>query len=305
MKENTEFFSLADLKSQIGLNDELNDNILLYDFALEQDKQPLRRQSVSRANALTITVCTDGEASININAQDFVLKAGMAALILPNSLVNINSDKMTTRGSILSVSTTLMKEVHIDIHHIVPIGMHMFHNPCFHLSEQDMELYNRYIGMIRLISRKSDNHNIQMIQSLVKSLLVFIHEIMSREVKESGNTKFDKVNNRNMHLFDEFMHLLTENFRKEHQIGFYADHLCLTPKYLSMLIKQTSGRSVSDWIDYFIIMEAKALLRYSDLSIQQVAYALHFPTPSFFGTYFKRHVGMTPGDFREGSESEQ
>ena len=206
----------------------------------------------------------------------------------------------TASGGPLSIE--LMKEMHIDIQHIVPLGMHMFHNPCFHISEHNVELFNHYLYMIRLVSNKKANHSVKVIQGLLSSMLAFTHEVMEQEVGNAGTAKGERINNRNMRLFEEFMALLTENFRSEHQIGFYADKLCLTPKYLSLLIKQTSGRSVSDWIDHCIIMEAKSLLRYSDLSIQQVAYTLHFPTPSFFGTYFKRHVGMTPGDFRQGDE---
>lgn len=300
MKENTNYFSLADIKRHLKTDEELNDNVLIYDFQIENN----RRKAPAipgRANAVGIVICHEGEISLNINAQDFKLAAGMAAMIMPNCIYNVHSSSTLARGTIFAVSTSLMNEMHIDIQHLVPLGMHMFHNPCFHFSEHNVELFNHYLAMIRLVSKKADNHNARVIQGIVGSMLAFTHEVMEQEVG-STTTKNKRINNRNMRLFEEFMHLLTENFRKEHQIGFYADKLCLTPKYLSLLIKQTSGRSVSDWIDYCIIMEAKSLLRYSDLSIQQVAYTLHFPTPSFFGTYFKRHVGITPGEFRHGED---
>ena len=300
MKENINYFSLVDIKHHLK-DDELNDNVLIYDFDIENDNRTVP-SIPGRANAIGIVICHEGHIALNINAQEFTLTAGMATLILPKCIYNVHSGSTHARGTIFAVSIELMKEMHIDIQHIVPLGMHMFHNPCFHISEHNVELFNHYLDMIRLVSNKKANHSVKVIQGLISSMLAFTHEVMEQEVGNAGTAKGERINNRNMRLFEEFMTLLTENFRSEHQIGFYADKLCLTPKYLSLLIKQTSGRSVSDWIDYCIIMEAKSLLRYSDLSIQQVAYTLHFPTPSFFGTYFKRHVGMTPGDFRQGDE---
>ena len=83
-------------------------------------------------------------------------------------------------------------------------------------------------------------------------------------------------------------------------MGFYARQLCITPKYLTTLIKRISGLSVSEWIDNYVIIEAKTLLKYSTMSIQEIAYYLNFPNQSFFGKYFKNHTGMTPTAYRLG-----
>ncbi len=81
-------------------------------------------------------------------------------------------------------------------------------------------------------------------------------------------------------------------------MGFYAAQLNLTPKYLSTLIRQTSGRTASEWIDDYVILEAKNLLKYSTMSVQEIAYSLNFPNQSFFGKYFKNHTGQTPSGYR-------
>ena len=300
MKENINHFSLADLKLHMGIEDGLNDNVLIHDFVIG-DELPKSPNIPGRADAVGIVICHEGEIAVTINARDFLLQSGMAAMILPNCIYSVEHKGMPARGTIFAVSASLLKDMHIDIRQTIPLGMHLYHNPCFHFSEKNMALNNRYIEMVRMVSQRSENHNLPMIHGILESMLAFVHEVMEQEVGNAKEFKAERGNNRNIRLFDEFMNLLTENFRSEHQIGFYADKLCLTPKYLSLLIKQTSGRSVSDWIDYCIIMEAKSLLRYSDLSIQQVAYNLHFPTPSFFGTYFKRHTGITPGEFRENN----
>ena len=81
-------------------------------------------------------------------------------------------------------------------------------------------------------------------------------------------------------------------------MGFYARQLCITPKYLTTLIKRISGLSVSEWIDNYVIIGAKTLLKYSTMSIQEIAYYLNFPNQSFFGSYFKRNTGMSPSQYK-------
>ena len=83
-------------------------------------------------------------------------------------------------------------------------------------------------------------------------------------------------------------------------MAFYASHLGLTPKYLSKLIKQVSGWSAPDWIDSFVILEAKNMLKYTDDSIKEIVFKLHFPNPSVFYKFFKAHTGMTPSEYRNG-----
>lgn len=79
---------------------------------------------------------------------------------------------------------------------------------------------------------------------------------------------------------------------------FYANKLCLTPKYLSKLVKQASGRSAPDWIDEFVILEAKNMLKYSNMPIKEIVFRLNFPNQSFFYRFFKTHTGMTPSEYR-------
>lgn len=88
------------------------------------------------------------------------------------------------------------------------------------------------------------------------------------------------------------------NVPKERDISFYAEKLCLTPKYLSSIIRDVSGELAGNWIDNYVIIEAKALLISSNLTIQEICYKLNFSTPSSFTRFFKRITGMSPRKFR-------
>ena len=99
-------------------------------------------------------------------------------------------------------------------------------------------------------------------------------------------------------IFEQFIKLVTEHHSSQRNMAFYAEHLCLTPKYLSKLVKQVSGRSAPDWIDSFVILEAKNMLKYSDATIKEIVYQLHFPNQSVFYKFFKSHTGLTPSEYR-------
>ncbi len=99
-------------------------------------------------------------------------------------------------------------------------------------------------------------------------------------------------------MFSQFIKALSKNYQTERTVAAYADMLFLTPKHLSGVIKEVSGKTPGEWIDQRVILEAKALLKSSDMNIQQIAEQLHFTNQSFFGKYFRHHVGMSPKEYR-------
>lgn len=99
----------------------------------------------------------------------------------------------------------------------------------------------------------------------------------------------------------QFMSLLTLHFREQRRVTFYSGQMHITAKYLGTVVTQQTGRTVSDWIDHFVVSEAKVLLSTTSLTIQEITYKLNFPNQSFFCKYFKSHTGMTPSEFRSKS----
>lgn len=99
-------------------------------------------------------------------------------------------------------------------------------------------------------------------------------------------------------MSNQFLALVQENFRKERFLDFYASKLEITPKHLSRTIKKQTGFTAVEWIERFVILESKVLLKSSNLNIQQIADELNFPSQSFFGKYFKKFTGMSPKEFR-------
>lgn len=99
---------------------------------------------------------------------------------------------------------------------------------------------------------------------------------------------------RNQEIYARFMQAVQKNYMRERSIIYYADLLCISPKYLSQVIKNVTGRLAGEWIAGYVILEAKALLKSNKYTVQQVCDMLNFANQSFFGKYFKRKTGMSP-----------
>ncbi len=93
-------------------------------------------------------------------------------------------------------------------------------------------------------------------------------------------------------------HLSEQHYLERQPVTFYANRLCISARYLTTIVRRVSGMSVSHWMNRYILTEAKYLLKYSELSIQEIAYKLSFPNQSFFGKYFKQHTGSSPSSYR-------
>ena len=99
-------------------------------------------------------------------------------------------------------------------------------------------------------------------------------------------------------IMARFILSICKHFHTERQVSFYAKELCITPKHLSSVVKETSGRTAGEWIDHYVIMEAKMLLASTDMTVQEISSRLNFANQSFFGKYFKHHTGDSPTEFR-------
>jgi AraC-like DNA-binding protein len=106
-------------------------------------------------------------------------------------------------------------------------------------------------------------------------------------------------NSRQSELTNKFIELVERNYTKQRELKFYAEKLALTPKHISLVVKRSSGKSATEWIEKYVILDAITQLTSTDKSIKEIAYDLGFPSQSFFGKYFCRIVGASPAEYRK------
>ena len=251
-----------------------------------------------RMKAFTLILCTDGMENGSVNLRDVSINKGSLLMSFPGNVLKIESGypMATVRGIMLSQD--FMRMMNVDVKNSMPLFMRLAYNPMIHLTQKQQEDIERYLDLLENIS-DNDNlaHRGQIVSGLVSSMFFRISD-MYEQSTQVANDKERSVRNRREEYFAKFITLLSNNFKRERTVGFYAEQMCVTPKYLSLLIKEFSGKSAAEWIDNYVITEAKTLLRYSTMSIQEVAYELSFSSQSFFGKYFKHLTGMSPSEYK-------
>ncbi|MGM9699237.1 MAG: helix-turn-helix domain-containing protein [Prevotella sp.] len=156
-----------------------------------------------------------------------------------------------------------------------------------------------YLDNLHLIiydSLKHETSSSQVVIRLVGALMAHINYLWEK----SGQTQ-DSAKTREQQLFSEFIRLVSQHATKQRSLDFYASQLCITPRYMSSIVKSISGKSAKHWIDEATVNAVKVLLCYSDRQVAEISYDLNFPNPSFFCKYFKRLVGMTPMDYKNSN----
>ena len=126
-----------------------------------------------------------------------------------------------------------------------------------------------------------------------------IYRICDAIISTSKESSILGAKERSSEYFERLMTLLADNYREQRNVEFYAERMSISSKHLSRVIRGYTGKSVHQWIDEFVALEIKNLLKYSNLSIQQISFELNFPNPSFMGQYFKRITGLTPGEYKK------
>jgi len=193
-----------------------------------------------------------------------------------------------------------MSGIRFDFLKVFQDSVRLLDNPCITLDDFQTSLANDYFNLARKVLGAPFSNKREIIGSLLTSLTYLSTDVWARQVDEARKNTAAQHNPRLNQIFERFIALVNEYHCSERGMAFYADKLCLTPKYLSKLIKQASGRSAPDWIDEFVVLEAKNLLKYSNMAIKEIVFQLHFPNQSVFYKFFKTHTGLTPTEYRNG-----
>ena len=287
-------FTLAEL---IDLAGEQRQGLMRECITASSDSQMQVFRFPCRIDAFIIGVGTEGETSVSFNLHEFKLKKDSIFIFTPKNVLQVNSQQYF-KADVIAISPDFMRRINIDIKNMMPLFLKFVENPALTLTPEESRSMRGMIAQIERETRGPETHfSFDIVSGLIAATIYKVGDIMYHYLAEHPEGQ-NNSHNRAEEYFKQFTHLLGEHFREERSVGFYARQLCITPKYLTTLIKRISGQSVSEWIDNYVILEAKTLLKYSTMSIQEISYSLNFPNQSFFGSYFKRNTGMSPSQYK-------
>ena len=251
----------------------------------------------SRLNALIIGVGTEGETSLTSNLQEFRLKKDSLFIFSPKHILQVQSNNRF-KAHLIVIAPDFLKRINIDTKRMMPLFLQFGSLPCMELTHAESQSLRSFISMVEQELKGSEtDFSSEIIGGLIAATIYKVGDILTHYLTEHPEVD-SPIHNRAEEYFRQFTELLGEHYKHERSVGFYARQLCITPKYLTTLIKRISGKSVSEWIDNYVILEAKTLLKYSNMSVQEIAYYPNFPNQSFFGSYFKRNAGMSPSQYK-------
>lgn len=286
--------TIPQIKEVVGHKDNYDD---FYVFRASSGDHFIEGRTV-RMKAFTVILCIDGTENGTVNLKEMSINKGSLLMTFPNNVLKIEAGYPTATVRGIMLSQDFMRMLQVDVKNSLPLFMRLAYNPLVNLTQEQQEDIERYFDLLENISNNSDlAHRDEIVRGLLMSMFYRISDTYEQR-PQVLDEKERSVRNRREEYFAKFITLLSENFKRERTVGFYAEQMCVTPKYLSLLIKDFSGKSAAEWIDNYVITEAKTLLRYSTMSIQEVAYELNFSSQSFFGKYFKHLTGMSPSEYK-------
>lgn len=235
-----------------------------------------------------------GEADINFNLQDRHLTAGTLVYIGPGTL--INPIRLSQDVEVYGIGLFADFPMPFAPGHWPTAFNGQIRDFQIHAESDDITTARRLIDTLWHIVQKPDYHR-PTVAATAAALMHHYDELYRRNAAAQA-----AAHTREQTIFDRFISLVNQHCHEQHRIAYYARRICLTERYLSTVVHQTSGVTAKEWIDRALVTRIKIELRHTDKPQTQIAEELGFPNPSFFSKYFRRLTGQTALDYRRGGK---
>lgn len=270
----------------------IGDDILLIDNShtmraeLSSDNEPFR---IDMTMAI---IYEQGSADLKINMRDYHIEAPAVLLVLNDQIYQSAGHSEDLRSKVILMSRSFSDSLFANSGEILPLKSSIMKNPVMKI-ENEENVFGQFFQLLQNIAASPrQEFKIESARHLTLSMF-YGYSHLKHEVNEVKST-----NSRQEEIFTKFTELLERHHKKEREIAFYADKMCITSKHLSQVIKDYTGKTALGLIEEYVIAEAKSMLLSTTMSIQQISDELNFPSQSVFGKYFKRVAGISPSEYR-------
>lgn len=299
MEKNLEIKDLAGIEPFASQFSRMADRLIM--ARLRAGTRPLETLRLPlRLDCMTIVLVRRGSLKAEVNLQPYNIKANTLLVVSPGTLLQVSDiDYDRIDLYIIFVSKAFLVDINIDLNAINIRSLIEHRSPAVKLPEPEVNKLTRFFELLDLNAHDEDT---VFSKNVARSLCaaIFYQLLQYNFLRISRETAPEDTNhNRRSTYVHDFMRLVHLNYMHHRSLSFYAEQLFISPKYLTVLVKEATGRSATEWINEFVIIEAKNLLRFSGKNVQQVAYALNFPNQSSFGKFFKHLTGQSPTAYQK------
>ncbi len=233
-----------------------------------------------------------GSAELKINMRAYSLKAPCVLIVMAGQIYQPVSNSEDLKSKAIVISRSFSDALFPSFGETQQLYMSVLKQPVI-VTENDQMVFTRYYELMsNLVQSPESDFKLEAARHLTLAMF-YGYTHIKHTLSEDDTRK-----NRKNELHNDFLKLLHKHYKKEREMAFYADKLCVTPKYLSQVIKDVTGHSALKYIEDYVISESKALLSSTNMTIQQISEDLNFPSQSVFGKYFKRIAGVSPKEYR-------
>jgi AraC family transcriptional activator of pobA len=242
-------------------------------------------------------ICVSGRGTLSTGIQEYTLQKDSELIFLTGTLLHLTEATKDFKVRILGFSKSLFDEVVLNIDTSYLSFLHdtpLYHHPISSLSAKHVNLWMDVAKMI--CGDKNNQFRVHLEHNFLQSFLMWTCNTIPTKFIFTGNSY-----TRKQLLYHKFLACVHDSSTEEHDVAYYANSLCISTRYLSEIANECSpNKTPKQLIDEQVTAEIKVLLRYSDLSITQIAEKMKFPDQSYLSRYFKRQTGTSPSDYRIG-----
>lgn len=241
-------------------------------------------------------LCVEGELTATINLKECRIRKNDFIVVAPGSVIRFHGMPENFRLSFIGFSSKFMGEVNLikSTMDMLPV---MIENPVISFTAERAEIYKELFALLHRMFTADLLTHPQIQRCILESVLYGVSSLYRTAQNETGHRL-----SRGEEISKELFRLVMKHYTRERRVAFYAEQMRLSTQHLCTTVKQQTGKTVADLIADVVIMDAKALLKSTNMAIKEVALSLNFPNVSFFGKYFKRYVGMSPQQYRSGND---
>lgn len=278
--------TLIDLSRTEWLEHFQDDILILHNPRFKANWEPYKLKHV------LVVLCHEGNGFGAVNLRPIHLQRNSLMIALPSQIAESHKVDDHFKATFMLMSERFLSRIHIG-------DAYLFHKsventPVFQLDEKTAAAFRSLIDLAYNLMRIQDESpQMEEIFGLMSRLFYLIAGWIVNPSSDGEENR-----QRQGEVMMQFLQLVKLHYREHREVGFYADKMNLTAKYMTTLVKKASGKPAIQWIEDYVILDAKAQLSSTVNTVQQIAFDLNFPSQSLFGRYFKRAVGMSPSDYR-------
>lgn len=236
--------------------------------------------------------CVSGDFNMSIGMDEFRVRQDNFTVGLPGDIVRMSRTGLESPAMlrVMALSDKLLREMEFDMNK----AQMVFEHRMVKANMQYKVLIHHFRNLFRSIILANHDESIKSLGYMLRSMNIEITHLWEQMVEipaphDTGGYA----------LTGHFVALVSKHHAEHRDLEFYSSRLMLTPKYLSAAVKRESGRTATEWINAYVIREAKYYLRHTGLPVKKIAYELNFRNQMDFYRYFRRHVGSSPSEYRK------